>query len=122
MTRPRLNATRRWALQVLVTGERTDRAVREAKTTTPTDETVWCTAARCGEQLSLVDDVWRHSFVDDAHRPQPAPLTIYWQTRRWLEDHGYITSQVTVVAGGATGLFCRLTRAGRELAKEAGIG
>jgi hypothetical protein len=128
-TPPRLNGTRRWALQVLVTGERTGRAVRESNATSPADETVFCAAERCGEPLSLVDDVWRHTFVDvwrhtfvaDAHPPLPQPLTIYWQTRKWLAEHGYITTRVTVVAG-STGLFCRLTKAGRELAKEAGLG
>jgi hypothetical protein len=109
------------ALQVLVTGERTGRAVRESNTTSPTDETVFCAANRCGEPLSLIDAAWQHTFVDDAHQPLPQPLTIYWQTRRWLEVHGYITTRVTVAAG-ATGRFCRLTKAGRELVKDAGIG
>jgi hypothetical protein len=115
-----LSGARRWALQVLVTGEQTGRAVRESDATSSADETVWCAAERCGEPLSLVDNAWEHTFVAKAHPPQPAPLAIYWQSGRWLEHHGYITTQVTAVAGAA-GLFCRLTKPGRALAKEAGI-
>lgn len=118
----RLSPARRRALEVLVEGERTGRTVRESNHTTQGDETIWCTRRGCGELVTYdaATARWTHQFVDDAHPALPQPLTIYWQTQVWLHDKALITSNVTVTAN-ASGRICRLTKAGRELAKEARI-
>lgn len=117
-----LGSARRRALEVLVEGERTGRTVRESNHTTSGDETVWCVRRGCGELVAFdaATGRWTHEFVADTHPALPQPLAINWKPQVWLAQQGLISSKVTVTAD-ASGRICRLTKAGRELAKEAGI-
>lgn len=121
----KLTDAQRRALQVLAEGERTGRRVQESNRTTPAGAPIYCTNAGCGRQVVRHGRGWRHrSTAPDGHQADPQPLTIYWQSRKWLERRRYIAVRSPhgrVTPLGCGGPVCALTDTGRQLAAEVGI-